>query len=59
MNSNIHYIFTIVLTLTLLFSCKTEKKDQNTIEAKTAPNEYTILGTIKNIPDSTWIYLSK
>ncbi|WP_438424458.1 redoxin domain-containing protein [Aquimarina macrocephali] len=59
MNSNLHYIFTIVLTLTLLSSCKTKTKDQNPVEAETSSNEYTILGTIKNIPDSTWIYLSK
>lgn len=59
MNSNISHIFTIVLSVILLFSCKTEKKDQNPVEVETSSNEYTILGTIKNIPDSTWIYLSK
>ncbi|PKV52102.1 peroxiredoxin [Aquimarina sp. MAR_2010_214] len=53
MNSNIIYIFTIVLSAILLFSCKTEKKDQNPVEVETSSNKYTILGTIKNIPDST------
>ncbi|GAA4274671.1 TlpA disulfide reductase family protein [Aquimarina gracilis] len=57
MNFKKSSIFTSLLATTLFFSCKTEKKNQETAEAKADATEYIILGNIKNIPDSTLVYV--
>ena len=59
MNIKISYfliLFSVLLTIT---SCNNEKKKENISEPKIANNEYLILGNLKNVADSTWIYINQ
>ncbi|MFD2561753.1 redoxin domain-containing protein [Aquimarina rubra] len=60
MNSKKHYtLLSLLLIIGLLVSCNKEKKTNNIVESKIASDEYLISGTLKNIEDSTWIFINK
>lgn len=50
-------LFAILLSILLFFSCSDTKKDKQADTLENKEDGYQILGTIKNVPDSTWIYL--
>ncbi|WP_378172974.1 redoxin domain-containing protein [Aquimarina sp. SS2-1] len=52
-------LLSLFLIIGLFVSCKKAKKPENIVESKTASNEYLISGTLKNIEDSTWIYINQ
>lgn len=44
----------------IVFSCKQQQKEQtDDFNTDTETNGYQIVGNLKNIPDSTWIYINK
>ncbi len=58
MNSKNHCFLLGLFFLAVVSSCNKEKKTQNSVESKITSDEYQILGTLKNIKDSTWIYIN-
>jgi len=56
--NNYNYLILLFSFILLIHSCKTEKKEEPLAESKTASETYQILGTLKNIADSTWVYIN-
>ncbi|MHA7058963.1 redoxin domain-containing protein [Aquimarina sp. M1] len=52
-----NFLSTILLAILLFFSCSDHKKNKQVVDIESKEDEYHILGTLKNLADSTWIYL--
>ncbi len=56
MKSKSYILFLVFLVVFSIFSCKKENKEQQVLESKPNISGYNVLVTMKNTPDSTWVF---
>ncbi|MGY3795421.1 TlpA disulfide reductase family protein [uncultured Aquimarina sp.] len=53
------YFLVMSALVFIVFSCKQKQQNEQTDDFNTETEGYQIVGNLKNIPDSTWIYINK